>query len=81
MEPCLTGKRKRERGVTQAQGRFGSVSARTNNDCVVKCPLCVCYRADLGDIGKHPEPKSIFDFEPGKGAVVEDRGQVRDSCH
>ncbi|XP_050973036.1 vinexin isoform X2 [Labeo rohita] len=31
--------------------------------------------ADLGDIGKHPEPKSIFDFEPGKGAVVEDRGQ------
>ncbi|KAI2661416.1 Vinexin [Labeo rohita] len=52
MEPCLTGKRKRERGVTQAQGR-----------------------ADLGDIGKHPEPKSIFDFEPGKGAVVEDRGQ------
>ncbi|XP_073675385.1 vinexin isoform X1 [Garra rufa] len=31
--------------------------------------------ADLGNIGKHPEPKSIFDFEPGKGAVVEDRGQ------
>uniref|UniRef100_A0A8C1WDN7 Sorbin and SH3 domain containing 3 n=1 Tax=Cyprinus carpio TaxID=7962 RepID=A0A8C1WDN7_CYPCA len=31
--------------------------------------------ADLGDTGKHPEPKSIFDFEPGKGAAVEDRSQ------
>ncbi|XP_026125599.1 vinexin-like isoform X4 [Carassius auratus] len=30
--------------------------------------------ADLGDTGKHPEPKSIFDFEPGKGAE-EDRSR------
>ncbi len=42
--------------------------------------VCVCYRADLGNTGKHPEPKSIFDFEPGKGAE-EDRSRVRDSCH
>lgn len=40
-----------------------------------------CHRADLGDTGKHPEPKSIFDFEPGKGEAVEDRNKVRDSCH
>uniref|UniRef100_A0A671R698 Sorbin and SH3 domain containing 3 n=1 Tax=Sinocyclocheilus anshuiensis TaxID=1608454 RepID=A0A671R698_9TELE len=32
--------------------------------------------ADLGDTGKHPEPKSIFEFEPGKGAAVEDRSQT-----
>ncbi|KAG1974151.1 vinexin [Pimephales promelas] len=31
--------------------------------------------ADLGDTGKHPEPKSIFDFEPGKGEAVEDRNK------
>ncbi|XP_052459464.1 vinexin-like isoform X1 [Carassius gibelio] len=31
--------------------------------------------ADLGDTGKHPEPKSIFDFEPGMRAAVEDRSQ------
>ncbi|XP_051525320.1 vinexin-like isoform X2 [Myxocyprinus asiaticus] len=38
--------------------------------------------ADLGDIGKHPEPKSIFDFEPGKGATVEDRTQsLRPESH
>lgn len=72
--------RERERGVTQTLGRLGSVSARTNNDCVVNWPVWVCYRADLGDTGKHPEPKSIFDFEPGKGAE-EDRSRVRDSCH
>ncbi|KTF76992.1 hypothetical protein cypCar_00031015, partial [Cyprinus carpio] len=30
--------------------------------------------ADLGDTGKHPKPKSIFDFEPGKGAE-EDRSR------
>lgn len=61
-------------------GRLGSVAARTSNDCVVKWPV-FCYRADLGDTGKPPEPKSIFDFEPGKGEVVEDRNKVRDSCH
>ncbi|XP_051964193.1 vinexin-like isoform X4 [Xyrauchen texanus] len=38
--------------------------------------------ADLGDIGKHPEPKSIFDFEPGKGAALEDRTQsLRPESH
>ncbi|XP_067251370.1 vinexin isoform X2 [Chanodichthys erythropterus] len=31
--------------------------------------------ADLGDTGKPPEPKSIFEFEPGKGEVVEDRNK------
>ncbi|KAL6456792.1 hypothetical protein MHYP_G00353360 [Metynnis hypsauchen] len=28
--------------------------------------------ADLGDVVKIPEPKSIFDFEPGQGSTVED---------
>ncbi|XP_051510162.1 vinexin-like isoform X3 [Myxocyprinus asiaticus] len=38
--------------------------------------------ADLGDIGKNPEPKSIFDFEPGKGAAVEDCTQsLRPESH
>ncbi|XP_065103670.2 vinexin isoform X4 [Paramisgurnus dabryanus] len=31
--------------------------------------------ADLDDIGKHPQPKSIFDFEPGKGVPVENHTQ------
>ncbi|KAI7797509.1 vinexin isoform X3 [Triplophysa rosa] len=31
--------------------------------------------ADLDDIAKHPEPKSIFDFEPGKGVPVENHCQ------
>ncbi|CAM4714658.1 unnamed protein product [Leuciscus chuanchicus] len=31
--------------------------------------------ADLGDTGKHLEPKSIFDFEPGRGEAVEDRNK------
>ncbi|XP_055024262.2 vinexin isoform X3 [Misgurnus anguillicaudatus] len=31
--------------------------------------------ADLDDIGKHPQPKSIFDFEPGIGVPVENHTQ------
>ncbi|XP_073765511.1 vinexin isoform X16 [Danio rerio] len=31
--------------------------------------------ADLGDSGKHPEPKNIFDFEPGREAVTGDHNQ------
>lgn len=72
--------RERDREVTETLGRLESVAARTNNDCVCVC-MGFCYRADLGDTGKHPEPKSIFDFEPGKGEAVEDRNKVRDSCH
>ncbi|KAK3540207.1 hypothetical protein QTP70_028400, partial [Hemibagrus guttatus] len=31
--------------------------------------------ADLGDVVKIPEPKSIFDFEPGQGGIAEERVQ------
>lgn len=31
--------------------------------------------ADLGDVVKIPEPKSIFDFEPGQGGTAEERVQ------
>uniref|UniRef100_A0A8B9KXJ0 Sorbin and SH3 domain containing 3 n=1 Tax=Astyanax mexicanus TaxID=7994 RepID=A0A8B9KXJ0_ASTMX len=31
--------------------------------------------ADLDDVVKIPEPKSIFDFEPGQGSAAEDRSQ------
>ncbi|MCI4381195.1 hypothetical protein PGIGA_G00248780 [Pangasianodon gigas] len=31
--------------------------------------------ADLGDVIKIPEPKSIFDFEPGQGGTAEERVQ------
>ncbi|XP_046726729.1 vinexin isoform X2 [Silurus meridionalis] len=31
--------------------------------------------ADLGDVIKIPEPKSIFDFEPGQGGTVEEQVQ------
>ncbi|TSL97365.1 Vinexin [Bagarius yarrelli] len=31
--------------------------------------------ADLGDVVKIPEPKSIFDFEPGRGGTAEERVQ------
>lgn len=87
MELWLTGAKEWDREVTKTLGRFRSVAARTNNDYEVKWPislcLCVCmllYRADLGDTGKHPEPKNIFDFEPGKGAEAENHNQVRDNC-
>ncbi|XP_028851740.1 vinexin isoform X2 [Denticeps clupeoides] len=33
--------------------------------------------SDLGDGGKHPEPKSIFDFEPGQSSTPEDRSPSR----
>ncbi len=54
--------------------------------CVCVC-LCVrvwvlCFRSEdvdkLSDPGKqHPQPKSIFDFEPGKSTASESRSQVR----
>ncbi|XP_056628774.1 vinexin isoform X2 [Triplophysa dalaica] len=31
--------------------------------------------ADLDDIARHPEPKSIFDFEPDRGVLVENHTQ------
>lgn len=37
----------------------------------------MCFRADLGDVVKIPEPRSIFDFEPGRGGTAEERVQVR----
>lgn len=38
----------------------------------------MCFRADLGDVVKIPEPKSIFDFEPEQGGTTkEERVQVR----
>lgn len=37
----------------------------------------MCFRADLGNVVRIPEPKSIFDFEPGRGATEEERTQVR----
>uniref|UniRef100_A0A8B9RHG7 Sorbin and SH3 domain containing 3 n=1 Tax=Astyanax mexicanus TaxID=7994 RepID=A0A8B9RHG7_ASTMX len=40
--------------------------------------MCACtytHMADLDDVVKIPEPKSIFDFEPGQGSAAEDRSQ------
>lgn len=49
---------------------------------VCVCAAVLCFRSEdvdkLSDPGKqHPQPKSIFDFEPGKSAASESRSQVR----
>lgn len=50
--------------------------------CVCVCVGVLCFRSEdvdkLSDPGKlHPQPRSIFDFEPGKSTTSESHSQVR----
>ena len=44
--------------------------------CVLTFLLGLCFRSELGVGDKHPQPKSIFDFEPGRSNTSGNRDQV-----